>query len=130
MEQMILDSESITESERAGLDSPSSRAAAGLDGGGLRSPALRGEFLIITTEDLKSAVDPLVAEKRKNHQTQVVTKDEILSEFPEASDEESIQSFIRYAVNHWREPPDWVVLAGDVDPIPTRIMAFETQHPQ
>ena len=129
MEQMILDSESIDEGERSKLDSSSS-PAAGLDAGGLKSPALRGEFLIITTEDLKDSVEPLVAAKRRNHRTQVVTKAEILSEFPGASAEESIQSFIWYAVNHWREPPDWVVLAGDVDSIPTRIMDFETQHPQ
>jgi hypothetical protein len=124
MEQMILDSDSIEAGEKAKLDSLSE-----LDDeihAGLKNPELRGEFLIITTEELKNAVEPLATAKSKHHSTIVVTKKEIASEFPAPKEEESIKSFLKFAVNHWRDPPDWLVLAGDVEQIPTHITGFES----
>jgi hypothetical protein len=130
--QMILDSDSAEEGERSVVDSLS-RDAPGimaLSEPGLRDTAHLGEFLIVTTDELEFAVEPLATAKSRDHSTMVVTKEEIVAQFPAPSAEESIKAFLGYAVNHWRDPPDWVVLAGDVEQIPTCIMDFETVHPQ
>lgn len=129
MEQMILDSNNIAEAEESRMKTEKEgERDSGVDTS-LHSSGNEGEYLIITTNDLKNSVETLVHSKEVNHKVKVVTKENIISEFPKPHEDESIREFIKYAVANWNDPPEWVVLAGDVDKIPTHIANYETSHP-
>ncbi len=90
----------------------------------------RGQYLIITTEALEHAVELLADEKRDRYPVKVVTKEQILDEFQDEGDGEdvAIRKFLIDATPYWGISPRWVVLAGDLDSIPTHIEPYETGH--
>ncbi len=89
----------------------------------------RGEFLIITTEALEHAVELLADEKRERYPVMIVTKEKILDEFQDEGDGEdvAIRKFLLYAALNWRITPGRVILAGNVDSIPTHIEPSEAK---
>ncbi|MFO8108914.1 MAG: C25 family cysteine peptidase [Thermoplasmata archaeon] len=88
----------------------------------------RGQYLIITTEALEHAVELLADEKRDRYSVMIVTKEKILDEFQDDGDGEdvAIRKFLIYAALNWTRSPRWVVLAGDIDSIPTHIEQYES----
>lgn len=126
MEQMILDSESIIEGEKLRAKT---ETRSELDASGLKNSNNKGEYLIITTNNLKNSFGTLVSAKAKNHSVKIVTKEDIVYEFPKPNADESIREFLQYAAGNWNEVPEWVVLGGDIDKIPTHITNYETYSP-
>lgn len=94
----------------------------------LRDVSNEGRYLIITVESLVDSVAILADAKREDYSVKVVTKTEILSEFPTGAEDNSILDFLRYASLNWADHPQWVVLAGDLDTIPTHIEPYETGY--
>jgi hypothetical protein len=127
VDKMILDSQSIIEGEKLREEM---EKGGDLDSSGLHDPNNEGEYLIITTNDLKNSVGTLASAKESEYIVRIVTKGEILREFPIPNECEAIREFLIYATSNWAEPPEWVVLAGDVDKIPTHITKYETYHPR
>jgi len=123
MEQMILDSESIIEGEK---QKEKTEKESDLDSSGLHDPNNKGEYLIITTADLKDSVSTLALAKENFYTVKIVTKEEILVEFENPNEVEAIREFLIYTTENWAEPPEWVVLAGDVDKIPTYVTYYTT----
>ena len=123
MGQMILDSESIIEGEKLREMTEKKRD---LDSSGLHDLNNEGEYLIITTADLKDSVSTLALAKEKFYTVKIVTKEEIHEEFQNPNEVEAIREFLIYATSNWADPPEWVVLAGDVDKIPTYITYYTT----
>jgi hypothetical protein len=80
------------------------------------------EYVIITPASLAGAVDPLRKAKAGwPHYAMVATTETINSEFPSSNLKESIRSFLSWAWENWKVPPRFVVLAGDVDILPTHL---------
>ncbi len=94
----------------------------------LKSPTNKGEFLVITTDALKDAFDDLLRARSGEFRTRLVTKEEILAEFSAATEEESIRQFLIYAVPNWSVPPQYVILGGNVDRIPTYIRNYDGEN--
>lgn len=128
LEDLILDSESIVDGEKARLDEASAYDVGPMDTG-LKNQTNCGEYLIITTNALQKSVSPLASAKGVNHSVMVVTREDIVAEFPRTSVQLSILEFLRYAYDYWYEAPEWVVLAGDVDQIPTNLTTYVTPDP-
>ncbi len=87
----------------------------------LRDHDNAADFLIITVQDLILSLAIFEAVKTYKHQVMIVTKEQIISEFPAAEVDISIRDFLVYATQHWSVPPETVVLGGDVSVIPTHI---------
>lgn len=88
----------------------------------LKLTTIIAEYIIITTQTLESAVEPLlVAKKGWPHYARVVLTNDIEREFSSSNLKESIKEFITWATNNWRSPPRFVVLAGDTNIIPIHI---------
>ncbi|HMN01996.1 MAG TPA: C25 family cysteine peptidase [Geobacter anodireducens] len=86
----------------------------------LKQTGIVCEYLIITTQALSTAVQPLLAAKTGwPHYARVATTQTITAEFPAADIKESIRACLSWAWDNWSCPPRFVVLAGDVDAIPT-----------
>lgn len=122
MDKMILDSRSVIQGEKLRDDM---EKETNPDPPGLHDLDNEGEYLIITTEDLKDSVSAL-ASARDMYTVKIVTKEEILQEFPAAKEDAAIRKFLVYATENWAVPPEWVVLAGSVSKIPTHIAHFGT----
>lgn len=73
------------------------------------------DYVIIAPDTLVSSVAPLKQAKSAT----VVSTSRIVADFPAASLEQSIKAFLSYAWNNWIVKPRFVVLAGDIDTIPT-----------
>lgn len=86
----------------------------------------KGRYLIITVASLADSVAILADAKRELYSVMVVNKEDILSEFAAALEDVSIANFLQYASSHWDDSPQWVVLAGDLDTIPTHNDVYET----
>lgn len=85
----------------------------------LHSAANEGNYLIITTEDLANAFEQLLLKRSESFKVKLVTKEQIVKEFSQASEEISIYSFLRYALLTWTVPPYYVILGGNIDKVPT-----------
>jgi hypothetical protein len=86
----------------------------------LKQPGIVCEYVIITSATLSASVQPLLAAKSGwPHYARVATTQTITAEFPAANLKESIRAFLSWAWDNWGCPPRFVVLAGDVDTIPT-----------
>ncbi|MHA1831955.1 MAG: C25 family cysteine peptidase [Candidatus Helarchaeota archaeon] len=77
-----------------------------------------GRYLIITKPDLIKALEPFIKLKEKDYSVKVVTDVEIYKEFGNKKDV-AIRNFLRYAYDNWEDPPEFVLLVGDVNRIPT-----------
>jgi hypothetical protein len=77
------------------------------------------QYVIITTDDMSSAFQPLVDWKtQKLGSATVVTVSTIQSQYSGADTQEKIRNFIKYAYQNWQT--QWVLLGGDVEAVPQR----------
>ncbi len=84
-----------------------------------------GSYLILTVDTYLDAVQPLVEWKRmKGFDVQVVTTDDT------GHGKEQIQTWLREAYASWETPPEYLLIVGDVDDIPTwNFSGNPTDHP-
>ena len=84
-----------------------------------------GTYLVMTTSEYAAACEPLVAWKReKGFTTRLATTDEF------GVDNASIREWLRTAYATWDVPPEYVLLVGDVDDIPSWSISEDvTDHP-
>lgn len=94
----------------------------------LKSPSNKGDFLIVTTLPFKKTFEEFSSAREKKFQVKIVTKDQILAEFPDTKEEVSIKNFLKYAVQNWEVPPQYVILGGNVDQIPTYIRTYDARN--
>ena len=89
------------------------------------STSMNGSYLILTAEAYLEAVEPLVAWKRaKGFDVQVVTTDTT------GGTRAQIQAWLREIYQSWETPPEYLLLVGDVDDIPTwDFSGNPTDHP-
>jgi hypothetical protein len=86
----------------------------------LKRNGIVSEYVIITPNALKTAVQPLLnAKSGWPHYAMIATTQTISAEFVAKNLKESIRAFLSWAWDNWTCPPRFVVLAGDVDVIPT-----------
>lgn len=78
----------------------------------------RGRYVIITKKDLMKKLQKFIELKKNKYSVKAVTDEEIYKEFGDKQDV-AIRSFLRYAFDNWDEPPEYVLLVGDVNRIPT-----------
>jgi len=78
----------------------------------------KGRYIIITKPDLVDALGPLIKIKEQEYTVKVITDEEIYKEFGNKADV-AIRKFLRYAYDNWEDPPEYVLLIGDVNRIPT-----------
>lgn len=85
----------------------------------LKRTNIISEYIIITPNSLKNAVQPLLLAKSGwPNYAMIATTETIIAEFPAASLKASIKAFLTWAWDNWMVPPRFVVLAGDTDTIP------------
>lgn len=92
--------------------------------GKLSETSNKGKYIIITTKDLVETLKPLAKSKEeKGWATQIITDKQIYEEFQESGEPQfkSIRDFILYAYDNWEEPPEYVLLVGEIGKIPTHI---------
>ncbi len=80
----------------------------------LRNHGNRANYVIITTEELKSAAASLAAYRNtQGYSTMIATVEDIMDEFNNGIySPEAIKSFIKAAYTDWAVPPKYIVLAG------------------
>jgi hypothetical protein len=82
----------------------------------LRSPDNRADYIVITHQDFRQAIEPLVEWRRSQGlSVQVVTITEVYDQFSHGlADPAAIRELLRYAHAHWAKPaPQYVLLVGD-----------------
>ncbi len=130
LSDMILDYENVYQmpSDTGDKDNsagPSAVATVATVDAAIKRSDIICEYAIITTEALSAAVTPLLNTKTGwPHYARVITTPIIQTEFPKATLKDSIRSFLAWAWDNWTVPPRYVVLAGDVDTIPTHMWSF------
>lgn len=90
----------------------------------LAEPSNKGRFVIITTEDLTSILEPLAKLKEaKGMSAQVVTTKQIYEEFQDPKEElnVAIRDFILYAYDKWQDPPEFIIMVGEIQKMPTHM---------
>jgi len=100
---------------RAGLRRPTSITAA-TKSADLRSPTNQADYVVITHQDFREAILPLVAWRRSQGLTvQVVTITEVYDQFSHGlADPAAIRELLRYAHANWAQPaPRYVLLVGE-----------------
>jgi uncharacterized repeat protein (TIGR01451 family) len=79
----------------------------------LKERGNRGEYLIITTDDLMATAQTL-ADYRSDLRSQVIDIEDIYDEFNFGNaNPNAVRDFLNYAKSKWRTAPRYVVLAGD-----------------
>lgn len=75
------------------------------------------DYIVITNRKSKSALLPLVEHKQtQGYQPLVVAIQDIYDEFSHGiATPEAIRSFLRYGLQHWSMPPEYVLLVGDAN---------------
>jgi hypothetical protein len=94
----------------------------------LKDPATAADFVIITTDDLKSSFATFAAIKTFKHKVKIVTLAEIKAEFPAPSDDVCIRNFLVFATESWVLPPRTVILGGNIDKIPTHMQSHQGEN--
>ena len=88
----------------------------------LAEPSNKGRYIIITTEDLAKVLLPLAKLKEaKGMSAQVITTKQIYEEFqdPKEPQNVAIRDFILYAYDKWQEPPEFIIMVGEIQKMPT-----------
>jgi uncharacterized repeat protein (TIGR01451 family) len=82
---------------------------------GLLKRSNKADYLIITLPELESASLSLAKYRKKQGlKTKIVFLEDIMNEFNDGiSDPRAIRSFLTYAYQNWRRPPQYVVFAGN-----------------
>lgn len=78
----------------------------------------KGTYVIITKTDLLDELDSFIKLKKEKYSVMAVIDKEIYKEFGNKKDI-AIRDFLRYAFDNWEEPPEYVLIVGDVNRIPT-----------
>ncbi|MHA1650517.1 MAG: C25 family cysteine peptidase, partial [Candidatus Helarchaeota archaeon] len=118
----VLNLESIEDLRTLG-DGGTRRIAIPINRGELCKTSNKGQYLIITSENLVQVLKPLAESKeQRGMTTKIVTDIEIYNEFKSENKEnfKAIRDFILFAYDYWEEPPEYVLLVGEVGKIPTR----------
>jgi hypothetical protein len=77
------------------------------------------KYVIITTDDMSSAFQPLADWKtQKLGSATVVTVSTIQNQYPGIDTQEKIRNFLKYVYQNWQT--QWVLLGGDVEAVPQR----------
>lgn len=98
------------------------RSPGSLDAAVLKRTDIVCEYVIIAPKNQVNAVQPLLQVKTGwPHYARVAETQTIGTEFPAANLKESIRAFLSWAWDNWKTPPRFVVLAGDVDTVPTHL---------
>ncbi len=100
---------------QAGLRRPTSITAA-TKSAELRSASNQADYIVITHEDFRQTIEPLVEWRRGQGLTVlVVTITEVCDQFNYGLvDPRAIRELLRYAHTHWAKPaPQYVLLVGD-----------------
>ncbi|MBM4116803.1 DUF11 domain-containing protein [bacterium] len=78
------------------------------------APATNGAYLIVTTTEYVDALAPLVDwKRRKGFDVQLVTTAQT------GASAAAIQAWIRAAYASWANPPEYLLIVGDVEDVPT-----------
>jgi hypothetical protein len=79
-----------------------------------QTPSERGNYLVITEEDLEPAAQNLAAYRGgEGYETAVVLTEDIYDEFSYGvASPHAIRDFVLYALQQWALPPEFIVLAG------------------
>ena len=124
---MVLDFENVevVEEEQDQGGSMPADVMVDVDAPVLKRTDIICEYVIITPDSLATAVQPLLQAKTGwPHYARVATTQTIIAEFPTVNLRESIRAFLAWAWDNWRCPPRFVVLAGDMDIIPTHFWSI------
>jgi hypothetical protein len=106
------------------LDGGTRRIARPFSQGKLCEISNKGRYVIITTENLVDALKPLAKIKEdKGLSTKIVSDKAIYKEFQDSPEPQfkAIRDFILYAYDNWEEPPEYILLVGEIQTIPTNI---------
>jgi hypothetical protein len=98
-----------------GLRAPASMIAA-TPSTDLRSSEIQADYVVVTNDAFKQAMQPLVEWRRSQGlSVEVVSTSEVYDQFSYGLvDPVAIRDLFRYAHSHWREPaPQYVLLVGD-----------------
>lgn len=117
----ILNLDSIEDLQTRG-DGGLRRTARPVTAGKLTAIENKGRYIIITPEKLVNSLKPLAESKiAKGMSAQIVTDKQIYAEFGESGEPQfkSVHDFLLYAYDHWKEPPEYILLVGEIGKIPT-----------
>ncbi|NVM54602.1 MAG: hypothetical protein HWN66_12935 [Candidatus Helarchaeota archaeon] len=118
----ILNLDSIEDLKTMGDGGVTRRVIRPVSRGSLCEISNKGRYIIITSEDLVDILKPLAKSKEeKGMSTQIITEKQIAEEFQESGEPKfkSIRDFILYAYDNWEDPPEYVLLVGEIGKIPT-----------
>ena len=122
LQDQVLNLDAV-EDLRSRADGAPRRVARPVSSGPLSKITNKGQYLIITTEDLVEPLKRLAKSKEDKGMTaQIVTDKQIYDEFQESGEPKfkSIRDFVLYAYDNWDDPPEYVLLVGEIGKIPTR----------
>jgi hypothetical protein len=109
----------------------------------LRSPARGADYVVITCDEFKDAVQPLAAlRESEGLQVEVVDITDIYDEFGHGNPcPNAVKDFLTYAYYNWHPAPSFVLLAGDAsydskgnipgskrDIVPTHLFISQTEY--
>jgi hypothetical protein len=120
-QDQILNLDAIEDLQTRG-DGGLRRMAAPKKRGKLAETSNKGQYLMVTSENLVNALKPLAKSKEdKGMSVQIITDKQIYDEFAETGEPQfkSIRDFVLYAYDYWAQPPEYVLLVGEVGKIPT-----------
>ena len=118
----ILNLEAIDDLKMLGDGGTLRRVIRPIDRGKLSELSNKGRYLIITNSKLTKTLKKLAKMKEdKGWSTKIVTDEEIYKEFQDTREEKhkAIRDFILYAYDNWDDPPEYVVIVGEIKSIPT-----------
>ncbi len=99
----------------------------------LKNENNQADYIIITVSQFDSTLQNFVKWRSKNNlKIKIANKEDIYSEFPESSGQQSIRDFVSYALTYWQNPkPKYVLLAGGTKFIPSYKVpsSFATYQP-
>jgi len=90
------------------------------------------EYVIITTNDLKSSSSGYTFDDLKNAKinaglnTKIMTVEQIKNDYSGSNTQEKIRNFIKDAYNNWQT--DYVLLAGDVSKVPVKDVTVQDEY--
>lgn len=123
LDSLVLDSDTASQTEKKlGTDADS----ATTEPKKLKDPKNHGDFVIVTTADLKDSFADFIDIRNLEYTVKLALLDDIKKEFPSTGDDVSIKDFLIYAYNNWALRPKWVILGGDVDKISTHHAPCDT----
>ena len=84
----------------------------------------KGRYIIIAPEELIEVLKPFAQSKEaKGMSAQIISTKQVYAEFqdPQETGDKAIRDFVLYAYDKWQEPPEYVLLVGEIQKVPTNI---------